>query len=182
MCSAPSQDALETTQARFSDLVETWSAVEFIRFGPARKDNRYERMFFWPDRNGRGLNQVQGVLATEDDSVTSVESLQGKSVALQGLLALDYVLFGTGSEALADGDAHRCAYALAIAGAISDTAADMFEGWQNTQGYAALMLSPGPDNAVYRTEAEALQELLRSMAEQLQIIHDAKLVRVVGTS
>lgn len=182
MCSAPSQSALATTHAQFHDLVEAWSAVEFIRFGPARKDNRYERMFFWPDRNGRGLNQVQGVLATEDESVTSVESLQGKSVALQGLLALDYVLFGTSAEALADGDAHRCAYALAIAGAIADTAAAMFEGWHDGQGYAALMLSPGPDNPVYRTEAEALQELLRAMAEQLQIIHDAKLVRVVGTS
>lgn len=182
MCSAPSQSALETTQARFGDLVEAWSAVEFIRFGPAREDNRYERLFFWPDRNGRGLNQVQGVLATQDESVASVESLQGKSVALQGLLALDYVLFGTGFEALAHGDEHRCAYALAIAGAIADTAADMFEGWQDGQGYAALMLSPGPDNPVYRTEAEALQELLRAMAEQLQIVHDAKLVRVVGTS
>lgn len=182
MCSAPSQEALAATQARFGDLVEAWSAVEFIRFGPARKDNRYERLFFWPDRNGRGLNQVQGVLATQDETVTSVDSLKAKSVALQGLLALDYVLFGTGFEALADGDEHRCAYALAIAGAIADTAAALFEGWQDGQGYAALMLSPGPDNPVYRTEAEALQELLRAMAEQLQIIHDAKLVRVVGTS
>ncbi|MEM6712420.1 MAG: imelysin family protein [Pseudomonadota bacterium] len=182
LCEAPSVEALETVQAAFADLVEAWSAVEFIRFGPARTDNRYERLFFWPDRNGRGLNQVQGVIATEDETVTTTESLQGKSVALQGLLALDYVLFGTGFETLGDGNAHRCAYALAIAGAVAKTSVDLFAGWEGEDGYKALMLSPGPDNALYRTQGEALQEILRSMAEQLQIVHDAKLVRVVGNT
>lgn len=180
LCEAPSADALNEAQRRFGDLVEAWSAVEFIRFGPAREDNRYERLFFWPDRNGRGLNQVQGVLASQDESVINVDSLQGKSVALQGLLALDYVLFGSGFEALADGDAHRCGYAAAISGAIADTAAQLFDSWMGPQGYAALMLSPGPGNAVYRSQGEALQELLRAMAEQLQIVHDAKIVRVAG--
>lgn len=180
LCEDPSETMLATAQSRFGEMVEVWSAVEFIRFGPARQDNRYERLFFWPDRNGRGLNQVQGVLATQDESVTSVQSLQGKSVALQGMLALDYALFGTGFEALAVGDAHRCAYALAVSGAIADTAEQMLDSWTGRDGYAALMLSPGPDNAVYRSEGEALQELLRAMAEQLQIVHDAKIMRVAG--
>lgn len=182
LCESPSQDNLAAAQARFADLVEAWAAVEFIRFGPAREDNRYERLFFWPDRNGRGLNQVQGAIASADETVTSVESLQGKSVALQGIMALEYTLFGTGADALAEGNIHRCAYASAIAGAIADTAQGVFDGWMGADGYAALMLSPGADNAVYRSDAEVLQELLRAMAEQLQIAHDSKLVRVVGTS
>lgn len=182
LCETPSLKTLGTAQATFADLVEAWSAVEFIRFGPARVDNRYERLFFWPDRNGRGLNQVQAVLTTEDETVTTVESLQGKSVALQGLLALDYVLFGTRSDTLASGNMHRCSYAASITGSIADSSAGLFDGWMGTDGYAALMLNPGPDNAVYRDEGEALQELLRAMAEQLQIVHDAKLVRVVGTT
>lgn len=182
LCQSPSQEKLQAAQTRFGDLVEAWSAVEFIRFGPAREDNRYERLFFWPDRNGRGLNQVQGALASQDETVTSVQSLQGKSVALQGLLALEYVLFGTGSEALNSGDAHRCSYALAIAGAISSTSETLLDAWLGSDGYAQLMLNTGPDNSVYRSDGEAMQELLRAMAEQLQIIHDAKLVRVVGNT
>ncbi len=182
LCDDPSAAALERVRFRFADLVEAWSAVEFIRFGPARENNAYERLFFWPDRNGRGLNQVQGVIASEDESVTSVDSLQGKSVALQGLLSLDYVLFGTGSETLAEGNDHRCAYASSITGAIAATSAAVSDGWTGDDGYAALMLNPGPNNALYRTESEALQEILRAMAEQLQIAHDAKLVRVVGTA
>lgn len=182
LCQTPSGDNLEVAQARFGDLVEAWSAVEFIRFGPAREDNRYERLFFWPDRNGRGLNQVQGVIANADETVTSIESLQGKSVALQGLLALEYVLFGNGSESLQSGDIHRCSYAQAIVGSMADTSQKMLGSWLGPQGYAQLMLNTGADNPVYRTDSEALQELLRSMAEQLQIVHDAKLVRVVGNT
>lgn len=182
LCQSPTGEALQAAQDSFADLAEAWSAVEFIRFGPARQDNRYERLFFWPDRNGRGLNQVQGALTSADETVTSVESLQGKSVALQGLLALEYVLFGTGSESLQNGDVHRCSYAQAIAGSIADTSQDMLGSWLGPEGYAQLMLSTGADNPVYRTDGEALQELLRSMAEQLQITHDAKLVRVVGNT
>ncbi|MEM6381606.1 MAG: imelysin family protein [Pseudomonadota bacterium] len=182
LCQTPSDEALLSAQAAFAGVVDAWSAVEFIRFGPAREDNRYERLFFWPDRNGRGLNQVQGAIASEDETVTTTESLQGKSVALQGLLALDYTLFGTGFETLAEGNDHRCAYAGAIAGAVAASSMEVSEAWRGDHGYAALMLSPGPDNALYRSEGEALQEILRSMSEQLQIVHDAKLVRVVGES
>ena len=182
LCDSPSEEALLDARDGFIDLVDAWSAVEFMRFGPAREDNRYERLFFWPDRNGRGLNQVQGALAGQDETVTSTASLQGKSVALQGLVALDYVLFGTGSGHLATGNDHRCAYAEAIAGAIADTSARLADGWAGPDGHAAVMMSPGPDNPVYRTQGEALQELLRAMAEQLQIVHDAKLVRVAGGS
>ena len=182
LCEAPSEDTLADAQAGFADLVEAWSAVEFIRFGPAREDNRYERLFFWPDRNGRGLNQVQRAIAGEDPTVETVESLQGKSVALQGVLALDFVLFGTGAETLGEGAPHRCAYALAIAGSIAGNSSDLLGGWEGDSGYAALMLNPGPDNMVYRTQGEALQELLRAMAEQLQIMHDAKILPVVGAT
>mgnify|MGYP001792614221 CR=1 FL=1 len=183
LCEAPSQTALDEVRTAFSDLVIAWSAVEFIRFGPAREDNRFEKLFFWPDRNGRGLGQVQGAIANADPTVTERDSLQGKSVALQGLMALDFTLFGTGSEALATDDetaTHRCAYAEAIAAAIASTSEAVLNDWSGNDGYAALMLSPGPENPIYRTEGESLQELLRSMSEQLQIMHDAKIVRVAG--
>ncbi len=70
--------------------------------GPAREDNRFERLFFWPDRRGRGLRQVQGILAEEDETATDPATLYQKSVAVQGLLALDFVLSGEGNETLVE--------------------------------------------------------------------------------
>ena len=71
-------------------------------------------------RRARALRckQVQAALAEKDASATSPETLQGKSVAMQGLVALEYLLFGTGADELATADAdYRCDYASAIADA-----------------------------------------------------------------
>ena len=79
---------------------------------------------FWPDRKGIALRQVQAILAKQDATATDPATLKTKSVAVQGLGALEYVLFGTGAEALAlpEGD-FRCDYGNAITSAVSDVAA-----------------------------------------------------------
>ena len=155
------------------ELVLAWSRVELIRFGPARDQNRYERLFFWPDPRGRGLQQIQEIIATEDPTATSVETLREKSVAVQGLFALEFVLYGTGSEALVDAAnparSFRCRFGAAIAGAIEKTAEEILADWTKPDGYAALMRDAGPDNPVYRSHGEVVQELIKSAREQLQL-------------
>lgn len=181
LCAAPSEATLETTRDAFGDLVVAFSRVELYRFGPARRDNRFERLFFWPDRRGRGLAQVQAVIAGEDPSATGVATLRDKSVAVQGFLALDFVLFGTGADDLAAPPAgFRCAYGEAIAGAINHAAAEIAADWAAPDGFAARMLEPGPDNPVYRSHGEAVQDLLQTAAEQVEIVRDLKLAAVLG--
>ncbi|MEO1198487.1 MAG: imelysin family protein [Pseudomonadota bacterium] len=190
LCAMPSQAGLTNARDRFADLIGAFSRIEVYRFGPSRSENRYERLFFWPDRGGRSLRQVQGVIANQDETALTVESLQNKSVALQGLVALDYLLAGTGNADLAkvfetgtEGATardYRCTYALAAAGAIADTANDILEGWQGTDGYGALMLAPGPDNPVYRSNIEVIEDILQATAEQIQILRDLKLAAVIG--
>ena len=184
LCGAPGTDTLEGARDAFEGLAVAWSGVEMFRMGPARAENRYERMFFWPDRRGLGLRQVQGIIADEDPTATEVETLRGKSVAVQGLLALEYVLFGTGSDTLADppADSYRCRYGAAIAGAISATSAEMLAGWVAADGYGAVMRQPGPENPVYRSHGEVVQDVLRSAREMIQIVRDIKLARPLGDS
>jgi predicted lipoprotein len=126
LCDEPSAVGLDDARARFKDVVIAWSRIENYRFGPLMKDNRSDRILFWPDRKGIALKQVQAILATKDASATDVATLKGKSVAVQGLGALEFVLFGTGAETLAtpEGD-FRCDYGTAIAGAVSEVAAEM---------------------------------------------------------
>lgn len=181
LCEAPSPDALATARDGFRDLVLAFSAVEPYRFGPAREDNRFERLFFWPDRRGIGMRQVQAILASEDESAIEVASLRDKSVAVQGLIALDYVLFDDDAAPLADPPAgFRCAYAQAIAGAIATSAREILNGWTAADGYGVLMESAGPDNPVYRSHGEAVQEFLRAAQEELQIVGDMKIGALIG--
>ena len=179
-------DAERLTAARdgFATLVLAWSRVEMFHFGPVRDDNSYERLFFWPDPRGRGLQQVQALLSKQDATAASLDSLREKSVAVQGLSALEYILFGSGSEALADANdparSFRCRYGLAIAGAIAKTTNAINDGWALENGYARVMREPGPDNAVYRSAGEAMQDLLKSCREQVQLDQQLKLAFTIG--
>ena len=113
---------ISTRRAKaFRPTTDAWSYAEIIRFGPITEQNRLERMLFWPDRKGIGLKQVQATLAAKDATAADPAQLPAKSVAMQGLGALEFVLFGTGAEALATaGDPYRCRYGAAIAGQYRD--------------------------------------------------------------
>ena len=184
LCNEPGQARLAEARSTFANLVTAWSRVELIRFGPVRTENRFEKLFFWPDRRGRGLRQVQGLIAEQDATATNSDSLRAKSVAVQGLPALEYVLFGKGSDGLAaDGQSeYRCHYGRAISEAIEANTGAVLAGWAGREGYGALMVAAGPDNRIYRSPREALQELLRAIAEQLQINAELKLIGPLGLS
>ncbi len=110
-------------------------------------------------------------------------TLREKSVAVQGLFALEFVLYGTGSEALTDtanpARSFRCRFGAAIAGAIRKTAEEILADWTKPDGYAALMRDAGPDNPVYRSHGEVAQELIKAAREQLQLARDLKLAHAI---
>jgi len=127
LCVAPGEATLQTARAAFGIVVADWGRASVLRFGPLAADNRFERLFFWPDPRGIALKQVQGLLAEKDPQAIA-DGVAGKSAALQGLPALEFALFGAGAEVLAIGDAYRCEFASAIARNIAVLAADIRDG------------------------------------------------------
>jgi len=182
LCAAPSPAALENARRRFASLVSAWARIEFLRFGPLVDDNRADRIHFWPDRRGIGLRQVQRILAKQDVSAIGVQTLYGKSVAVQGLTALEFVLFGTGADSLdADtGDPFRCRYGATVAANLARISADLETAWNDEAGYSATLLKPGEDNQAYRTEDEALGEIVNVMVHGFETLRDIKLQPVLG--
>lgn len=181
LCQAPSQGNLDAAHAEFSATVDAWSSAEIIGFGPIKENNRLERMLYWPDRKSIGLKQVQAALAAKDSTASDPAQLAGKSVAMQGLGALEFVLYGDGSEALAGkDDPYRCAYGAAIAKNIETMAADVDAAWKKPDGFAALWANPGPDNALYRDGTEAVTELVGVFINELEMVRDVRLKGFLG--
>ncbi len=181
LCASPDANHLRAARAAFGDLVAAWSRIEMVRFGPVIEDNRLERILFWPDRRGIGLRQVQALLAEKDESATSAESLHAKSVAVQGLVAFEYVLFGTDSDDLAKNPASfRCRYGRAIAGNIANIAERLDEEWSAADGIAARFTRPGPENPLFRTDQEALSEIVGVLAHGFETIRDTRLRPMMG--
>jgi predicted lipoprotein len=138
-------------------------------------------MLYWPDRKSIGLKQVQAALAAKDPTASDPAQLAGKSVAMQGLGALEFVLYGDGSEALAGkDDPYRCAYGAAIAKNTETMAADVDAAWKKPDGFAALWANPGPDNALYRDGTEAVTELVGVFINELEMVRDVRLKGFLG--
>jgi uncharacterized protein len=181
LCAQPTAEALEAARDAFSTLVRAYGEIEFIRVGPLVEENRAERLLFWPDRKGIGLRQVQAILSSEDADATTPAGLQAKSVAVQGLGALEFVLFGTGAEQLgtAEGD-FRCRFGAAIGANISTIADDLVAGWSAPGGIADHLMAPQPDYSDYRNETEALEELVGLVSQGVEIIRDQRINPFVG--
>ncbi|WP_027061041.1 imelysin family protein [Mesorhizobium loti] len=181
LCEAPSQGELEAARAEFSDTVYAWSSAEIIGFGPIKENSRLERILYWPDRKGLGLKQVQAVLSAKDPTAVNPTQLAGKSIAMQGFGALEFVLFGDGADALAGkDDPYRCAYGAAVAGNIETMAGEVSAAWNKSDGFAALWANPGPQNPLYRDGNEAVTELVDVFINELEMVRDVRLKGFLG--
>jgi predicted lipoprotein len=181
LCSTPSVDVLTTAQNQFRSTVTAWSGIELYRFGPLMVDNRSDAILFWPDRKSIALKQVQGALAEQDPTAADADALESKSVAMQGLGALEYLLFGTGFETLRTGEgAYRCSYASAISTLLHRRAAAMSAEWADPAGVSRRLLQPTEADPDYRSTREVLETLVGVLAHGTEAIRDQRLLPFVG--
>ena len=185
LCATPSETTLQSAQAAFKATVLSYSAVEFVRFGPLGVDNRVERLLFWPDNKGIALRQVQAAIGTEDPTAANPEALRNKSVAMQGLGAAEYLLFGTGFDDLASSaGAYRCQFAAAATALIGGLTATLSAEWADPApgGAADAMLNPTSTSVDYRSELEVINKLAGALTFGTDTIRDQRLSPVLSLS
>jgi uncharacterized protein len=183
LCAAPSEPGFAATKEAFAAAVARWSRVEIFRFGPANHKHRFERLFFWPDPKGIGLRQAQRALIQKDESVTAEKTLGEKSVALQGLPALEYLLYGNGAEGLSnagDTGAFRCRFAAAIAANMATITEDLKEAWGDDAPFTKAFLDPGPNDPLYRSRGDVTLELYKAFSGGIELVRDQKLGKPLG--
>lgn len=183
LCQQPSAAALGEAKDAFDATVAAWSKVEILRFGPVIENHRYERLFFWPDPKSLGQRQLEDALAKHDATVSDPDALAGKSVALQGLPALEYLLYGEGADALAKADgAFRCGFAASVATNVDRIANQLTEGWRDGSAYAKAFLGPAPEDAYYHAPKEVTLDLFKAFATGIELVRDQKLGKPLGAS
>lgn len=185
LCQAPSPASLADARTAFAKTVAAWSAVEPIRFGPVEQEHRHDRIFYWPDPKALGIKQVREALTKEDKTVTGAETLSAKSVALQGLPALEYLLYGNDADTLSGTDgkgAFRCAFAHGVAANLVGLSKEVTDGWADGAAYAKSYLAPAPDNSAYHAPKEVTLDLFKTFTGGIELVRDAKLAKTLGPS
>lgn len=187
LCAAPSAAALSAVQAQFKATALAYARVEFARVGPLGVADRADRILFWPDPKGIALRQVQSALVGKDPTVLAPATLASKSVAMQGLVAAEYLLFGTGYDTLASSSpdaTFRCSYASSIATLINGLATTIDTEWQDSSASstAADMRDPKPDGQNYRSTTEVVEKIVQALTVGNDIIRDQRISPIVGAA
>lgn len=176
LCSAPSPERLTAARSAFGKTVEAWSKIEIVRIGPAIEANRFERILFYPDRKSTGLKQVQALLAKPDESATKADILREKSVAMQGLGAAEFVLYGSGADVLSqETGGFRCRYGAAIAGNLERLGGELAAEWDEPAGVQNAWKHPGVDNPHFRDDREAMTALLGILVHGAEAVRDQRI-------
>ncbi len=176
-------ERLSAAREDFDQVVLAWAEIEFLRFGPMAVTGRPERISFWPDPRGFMQRQLRALVAKRDATVLEPAALAAKSAAIQGLPALESLLTAKPPITSEDEDGrYRCRLAVAIAKNLQGIAGDLVAEWGEDNGWRARMLGPGPDNASYKTAAEAQAEFARGLVTGLQMIQDRQVAPLVAAN
>ena len=185
-CTAPSQAGLVPLRTAYNGAVDAWQDVQHIQFGPVELFFRSQRIAFWPDARNNIGKQMAAILAKKDGDALSPEKLGRNSVAVQGLPALERLIFGKDADRLLAGNddaAFRCRYAMAIGANLATMAAETGRDWrEGTPSFEAKMLDPAKSNDLYHEPKDATLDLFKSLYTAVELIADHKLARPLGGS
>lgn len=173
-CAAPGDQAIAEVKAGFHATADAWNAVALLRYGPVADDFRAENLYHWPERKNATTKALVALLSGSE--AVTVETIAGSSAGLQGLPALERVLFEDGATFSGPGGARRCAIGAAIAGNIARMADDIVTGWTGNGGLMARLR--GGDDA---SAVEAVTRFATDYVTSAQFNTDTRISPVLGT-
>lgn len=165
---------LKAAKDAFARAMDAWGAAQHIRPGPLLLDMRADRIAFWPDKRSVGPRQLAQLLAKQDESLLTADAIARQSAAVQGLTALERLLYDEGPV-----NGYRARLAAACAGNIARLTAEARDGWATLgpQLLAGDVATPAGKGA-----GEALTNLYLSLVTACQIVVDQKLLIPLGAT
>lgn len=191
LCASPDAAHLESLRTGFHTTMDTWMGIQHIRNGPVELFTRYHRYELWPDKHNTGAKQLGALLAAEDTAALEPERFAHGSVAIQGLTALERLLFDDdvshGTFGNAGAPNYRCRVVAAIAHNLADMSVGLVEDWNpEDPPYAMLFISTNqhldeqPSNRALEASREVSATFFNNMNTQVQSIIDQKMLRPMG--
>lgn len=176
-CKERSDDSVFELRDQFASLLVAYSGIELYKIGPLLEDNRQNRLFFWPDKHRVVERRLSVLLADSDSTTINGYKLSGKSVALQGLPAVERLLFGKDARKnfAADSPTPDCQIVTAIAQNMHSMAIAIDNGWNARSELVESMLVRIANSRYFRTEDEVLSSILTQILEGIDVVRNQKI-------
>ncbi|MFG1347315.1 imelysin family protein [Xanthobacter autotrophicus DSM 431] len=185
-CAKPAAAGVPALKDAYGKTADAWNAVEFITFGPISLSLRADRISFFPDRRNAISRGLAEILADTDAARLEPERFSQASAAVQGLPALERLLYEEGAaEALVSGPeaARRCALGTAIARNLATITAEVRTQWGDRgAGVLGAIVSGKGDPALFPDLGALPGMILTDLSGAFQRVTDTKLMPVMGSS
>jgi predicted lipoprotein len=171
---APSQDGFAALRVAFDSVSGAWMQAEMFRTGPLEQEQRAERFLYWPERRNIVDKQLSALLASLDPQQLAPAQFAHATVAVQGLPALERLLYGDSArQILSAGPEQKARIAViqAITHNLEILARELAVAWEKAAD------KPG---AFSQDSTEAATQAYGDVLTEIQIVADRKVASVLG--
>jgi predicted lipoprotein len=180
------QGDIESLRTAYNTTADAWARAQLVKTGPLSLFLRYERFAYWPEARNVTQRMLDQLIASNDPKELAPETLVRDSVAAQGLTALERLLYDDATAQLlkAPGQAGewRTQVGHGIARNMSSIAKDVVAEWTAPDGVRAAIATNKAWKTIFADTAEAASLLLTDLVTAFRLIHDVKLLPVMGAS
>ena len=169
----PSQDGFAALRIAYESVSDTWMQAQFFRLGPLGAQQRSDRFEYWPEKRPIIDKQLTALLANAKPESLEAAKFAQASVAVQGLPALERLLYGdTARQVLSAGPEQKARIAVirAIAHNLDTLARELAADWEKVLSDPKTATSPFTQDP-----NEAAAQLYAGLMTGLQIVSDQKI-------
>ena len=176
LCSGRSDKA--AVQQAYHRAMDAWMAIQHLRFGPVDYLDRHSRLYFWPDKTNALGKQLPRALNERSPHLLEPTALAKASVALQGLPALERLLF---SDKAPVEETYGCAFAQAIGANVAGIAAGVLHDWRDGESaYARRIIEADANDLLFSDSKEVAGLFFAGLHEALRATDELRLGRPLG--
>jgi len=176
-CASADSGQLATLQQAYVEVSDAWATVFHWNFGPVTLLLRRDRFYHWPERRNTIAKGLSQLLAKPDAEKLKLVNFAHTSVAVQGLPALERLVFER-TDTLKN--AWNCQVGKSIAANLSHMAEDAAKEWA---GEVVAVIARGEEHPMYFDGPKAtLNKLFTELLTGYAIIKDQKILPVLGAN
>lgn len=168
---------IDRAKAAFRETLLAWQRASVVQFGPVAEAEGPMRIQLWPDPKGFSKRAIRAALRQADPALLRTGGLEGRSIALTGLTALEALLYGDLPV-----ESYACGLALAIAQFQADLADDLITEWTPGSAFRADYDGAADGNARYQNVDALVREFLAGMVAYVDKVRRFKLLRGLGNA
>ncbi|MEL6913193.1 MAG: imelysin family protein [Pseudomonadota bacterium] len=159
----------------FVALFLAWQRASIVGLGPVMDAEGPMRVQLWPDPKGFSARAIRGALREADPALLREGGLEGRSIALTNLTALEHLLYGD----LVAGT-YGCDLAVAIAAFQADLAQNLVAAWRPGAPFRMSFDTAYAGNATFPDVDSALRAFLAGAVVYTDRLRKFRLDRGLG--